>query len=329
MYGEASSQLALLAQLEAFSKQLATSTFIPANVNPVGVLRYKATSSANLEASETQHQNESIKVVDYELLETDPRIRPPISSYHPDIQNEVRKAYLKIDRHQPPHNFVYPWSVQDDVFYVLIDEFGDVAGKEQMAIVIRYVNNEGKINILVNFIRSSNKRQELFRDKPVTQFAKLIEEGQIETGSGLNQESSISRVGDTRRGSHFRNFTSLMTLYCAIIGLLEEFGNATSFEKYGETMFLFDVLRSFDFIFMLYMMFEILRFINDLSVALQKRDQDLLNALSLVNATKQELQEMRNDGWEELISKIMEICNKHDIDVPDMDAPYVQGKKPR
>lgn len=25
----------------------------------------------------------------------------------------------------------------------------------------------------------------------------------------------------------------------------------------------------------------------------------------------------------------MEICNEHDIDVPDMDAPYVQGKKPR
>ena len=25
----------------------------------------------------------------------------------------------------------------------------------------------------------------------------------------------------------------------------------------------------------------------------------------------------------------MEICNKHDIYVPDMEAPYVQGKKPR
>jgi hypothetical protein len=54
--------------------------------------------------------NEGIKVVDYELLETDPGIRPPISSYHPDIQDEVRKAYLKIRGHQPPNNFVYPWS---------------------------------------------------------------------------------------------------------------------------------------------------------------------------------------------------------------------------
>ena len=187
----------------------------------------------------------------------------------------------------------------------------------------------GKVNMLVNFIRSSNKRQKLLRDKQVSQFAKLIEEGQIETGSGLNQESSIARAGDTRWGSHFRSLTSLMTIYGAIIEVLEEVGKDTSFEKYGETMLLLDVLQSFDFIFMLYMMVEILGFTNDLSVALQKRDQDLLNALSLVKATKEELQEMRNDGWEELISKVMEICNKHDIDVPDLDALYVQGKKPR
>lgn len=34
-----------------------------------------------------------------------------------------------------------------------------------------------KVNMLVNFIRSSNKRKELLQDTQVTQFAKLIEEG--------------------------------------------------------------------------------------------------------------------------------------------------------
>uniref|UniRef100_A0A0R0IDG6 HAT C-terminal dimerisation domain-containing protein n=1 Tax=Glycine max TaxID=3847 RepID=A0A0R0IDG6_SOYBN len=154
-------------------------------------------------------------------------------------------------------------------------------------------------------------------------------ECQIETDSGLNQESSITKAGDTRWGSHFRTFTSLMIIYGVIIEVLEEVRKDTSFEKYGETMLLLDVLQSFDFIFMLYLMVEILGFTNDLSVVLQKRDQDLLNALSLVKATKEELQEMRNDGWEELISKVMEICNKHNIDVSDLDALYVQGKKSR
>jgi len=38
---------------------------------------------------------------------------------------------------------------------------------------------------------------------------------------------------------------------------------------------------------------------------------------------------MRTEGWEELISKVIKMCNQHDIDVPDMDAPYAQRKKPR
>lgn len=35
----------------------------------------------------------------------------------------------------------------------------------------------GKVNMFVNFIRSSNKRRELLQDKHVSQFSKLIEEG--------------------------------------------------------------------------------------------------------------------------------------------------------
>jgi len=36
---------------------------------------------------------------------------------------------------------------------------------------------------------------------------------------------------------------------------------------------------------------------------------------------------MRNKGWEELISKVIKISNKHDIGVLDMDALYAQRKK--
>ncbi|KAK2438041.1 zinc finger MYM-type protein [Trifolium repens] len=318
--------------------------------------------------------------------------------------------------------------IADDVFCVLIDESGDVAGKEQMAVVLRYVNNEGllkerflgivsvkgtsakslkealekmlsinglslssirgqgydgasnmrgkfgglrtliqnenpsayyvhcfahqlqlalvacakahkgvsgffgNVNILVNFIRASNKRQQLLRDEQVSQFAQLIEDGEIETGSGLNQESSIARAGDTRWGSHFRTLTSLMKIYGAIVGVLEEVGEDPTFSKYGETTLLLDLLQSFDFIFMLYMLVEILGFTNDLSVALQKRDQDLINALSLVNATKQELQEMRDEGWEELISKVVNLYRADSNfaklkGLPDLCAKLVETKK--
>ncbi|KEH19760.1 general transcription factor-like zinc finger protein, putative [Medicago truncatula] len=38
---------------------------------------------------------------------------------------------------------------------------------------------------------------------------------------------------------------------------------------------------------------------------------------------------MRNEGWKDFIPKVIKICNKDDIDVPDMDAPYANRKKPR
>ncbi|CAK8572032.1 unnamed protein product [Lathyrus sativus] len=69
--------------------------------------RDNSTSSTNLEALKTQHSSERIKVVNYELLEIDLEIRLPISSYHLDIQNEVKEACLRIGRHQAPHDFVY------------------------------------------------------------------------------------------------------------------------------------------------------------------------------------------------------------------------------
>jgi len=36
--------------------------------------------------------------------------------------------------------------IGDDVYCVLIDESGDCAGKDKMAFLIRYVDNEGLVN---------------------------------------------------------------------------------------------------------------------------------------------------------------------------------------
>jgi hypothetical protein len=130
----------------------------------------------------------------------------------------------------------------------------------------------------------------LLQGKQAIHYTNLIEEGEIETSGGLNQESSVARAGDTRWGYHFRTLSSLMTLYGVIIGVLEEVQNDKAFAKHGETIYLLDLLQSFDFVFMLHLMVEILGITNSLNVALQRHDQDLLNALSLVKDSKDELQ---------------------------------------
>ncbi|XP_021773370.1 uncharacterized protein LOC110737319 [Chenopodium quinoa] len=59
---------------------------------------------------------------------------------------------------------------------------------------------------------------------------------------------------------------------------------------------------------------------NDLCIALQIREQDIVNAMELVTFTKSVLQKMREQGWETLLYKVTLFCTKHGIDVPTMDA---------
>jgi hypothetical protein len=59
-----------------------------------------------------------------------------------------------------------------------------------------------------------------------------------------------------------------MNLYGAIVGVIVEVGNDPTYDKYGETTLLLYLLQSFDFIFMLYTLVEILGFTNDLNLAL-------------------------------------------------------------
>ena len=46
-------------------------------------------------------------------------------------------------------------------------------------------------------------------------------------------------------------------------------------------------ILSFEFVFVLYFMKNILGVTNELSIALQKKNQDIINAMDLVKASKQ------------------------------------------
>ncbi|XP_073359572.1 uncharacterized protein [Aegilops tauschii subsp. strangulata] len=68
---------------------------------------------------------------------------------------------------------------------------------------------------------------------------------------------------------------------------------------------------------------------NTLSHALQQKDQDILNAMSCVNSTRNDLQQLRDDGWESLLEKIYSFCEEHDIPKVNMHDEYVDRHKPR
>ena len=57
-----------------------------------------------------------------------------------------------------------------------------------------------------------------------------------------------------------------------------------------------DSMHSFEYIFGLYLMKNILSLTNELSLALQRKDQDILNVMKLVRLCKDSLQMMKDSG---------------------------------
>ncbi|XP_058776617.1 uncharacterized protein LOC131650936 [Vicia villosa] len=281
--------------------------------------------------------------------------------------------------------------IGDGFFCVLVDESGDCSGKEQMVVIVRFVDVRGFVverfigivhvedtsaislkralecllsgfGLCISKIRgqgydgASNMRGQFGGLKTLIQrqnpqayyvhcFAHQLQlalvsmarkhedvdwffcevSQLVETGTGLNQELSIARAGDTRWGSHFRTLNRLVDLFTPIIEVFEDLKSDSHCK--GEPKSLLLVMQTFSFVFMLHLMVEILSLTNNLSQSLQNGDQDIVHAMELVQICKKKLQEFRDDGWETLYEQVVASCGNVEIDVPDMESRYVKDKK--
>ncbi|XP_074348700.1 uncharacterized protein LOC141687354 [Apium graveolens] len=78
-----------------------------------------------------------------------------------------------------------------------------------------------QLNTITNIVAGSCKRQDLLRDEQTSEVIEGICSGQIRTGKGLNQESTLKRVGDMRWGSYYTTLLSLIRLFNPAISVLE------------------------------------------------------------------------------------------------------------
>jgi hypothetical protein len=81
-------------------------------------------------------------------------------------------------------------------------------------------------------------------------------------------------------------------------------------------------MESFNFVFMLHCLRRILAVTNEFSQALQRKDQDIENAMSLLKTSKEQFKMMRENDWESLLEEVSSFCIKHDIDILNMDDEY-------
>ena len=205
----------------------------------------------------------------------------------------------------------------------------------QLALVAVAKNNS-KIDVvftvvanICNIVGASAKRRDILREAQANEILKGLESGELSTGRGLNQEMGLKRAGDTRWSSHYYAMLNLIVLYTPVIVALESIEKTSCAEKRGEAVMILQMMRTFEFAFSIHLMKIVLGITNELSLALQRKDQDIVNAMDLVKITKQRFQQMRDDGWDSFLELVSSFCVKHDIEVPNMDDMFIPTGRSR
>ncbi|XP_058749642.1 uncharacterized protein LOC131622614 [Vicia villosa] len=177
-----------------------------------------------------------------------------------------------------------------------------------------------KLTFIVNVVCSSTKRHDELQAAQLEEIAYLLEIDEIVTGKGANQVGTLKRAGDTRWGSHYNSICSLINMYEATCSVLKKIARERgSYATRGDADSSYNYLKAFDFIFILHMMKEIMGITDMLCQALQKQNQDVVNAMHLVRSTKSFIQDLRENGWDMLFTKVRSFCEKHGIEIPDLN----------
>ncbi|XP_042386942.1 uncharacterized protein LOC121978705 [Zingiber officinale] len=242
----------------------------------------------------------------------------------PDIQKDIVKACTT-----ETINVIIK-DIGNSLFSILVDESCDVSMKEQIATTLslkaaidmmfsKYNLSIANLQLaliavtkknlsisnflrivgdVVNVVGSFCKYSDLLKEKHLDFIVETLERGEISSGRELNQETTLQRAGDIRWGSHYNSLISLISMFSAVNNVLEMISedNSSSLDQKTETFNLLESILSIDFAFNLHLMKHVLRISSELSTTLQKKDQDIVNAMDLVQVCKHRLQNMREDG---------------------------------
>ncbi|XP_042387454.1 uncharacterized protein LOC121979532 [Zingiber officinale] len=163
-----------------------------------------------------------------------------------------------------------------------------------------------RLTFIVNIVGSSCKRNDELKNAHADDIAHLIAINELETGHGLNQMGTLQRAADTRWSSHLRSLKGLIKMFSASCTVLLKVMDDGLPSQRADATSVYEEMTSFDFVFILH----------------------LMNAMELVLSTKNLLQHMRDNKWNDLLAKVKSFCELRNIDIPDFNAPYIdrQGR---
>ncbi|XP_073279492.1 uncharacterized protein [Primulina huaijiensis] len=89
-----------------------------------------------------------------------------------------------------------------------------------------------KLSSIVNFVGFSSKRHSQLKSIREDEITDLIESGELGTGTGVNQASTLERSASTRWSSHYASVSRVIELFGSVCMLLENFMGGSLFLVY-------------------------------------------------------------------------------------------------
>ncbi|XP_059306320.1 uncharacterized protein LOC132057731 [Lycium ferocissimum] len=129
-----------------------------------------------------------------------------------------------------------------------------------------------------------------YRESQKKRVQKALDMGELETGRGLHQEFGLTRACDTHESAKAMGFLR--------------------------------ACQTFDVAFILHLMRDILAITDELNKCLQKKEQDIANAMLLVQVAKKRLQKLREEEWGSLIDKVFKFLFCKVIDWQIQELSY-------
>jgi hypothetical protein len=120
-----------------------------------------------------------------------------------------------------------------------------------------------------------------------------------------------------KMGSHYKTLLRIETMWDPVIEVLEIVHDEE--RNPSRAGGLVQIMESFSFVFIMKVMLQILRITNDLSLLLQKKDQNIVQAMSLFVDVQTRFNNLGSEGWEPLLEEAKSFCRSNDIPVPNMN----------
>ena len=103
---------------------------------------------------------------------------------------------------------------------------------------------------IVNVVGASCKQRDILREKRATRVIELIDNRELSSGRGLNQENNLTCACDTHWGSHYNYLISLIDMFLSVVDVLDMVSeDGINAEQRGEANVLLDLLQYFEFVF--------------------------------------------------------------------------------